>query len=164
MKTILHLAFASLFLLCLPAFAKAQSSNIIDVMKSTHAYERSLKGAAYCPSHYITGMESSSNGLGGGETLCNHPYDFDDYVNTFRAWLNVSTSPGITLHYQLWDFNGVVAASGTIYNFSDTQQYALPPTMPVGQYWLLAWVTTPDCAEYEEWSLGVTYANCGGGK
>ena len=165
MKTILKLAMASMSLLFLPALLKAQSSNMLDVVNAEKKFEKHLKSAADpCNDFVISYMESSSNGLGGGSTLCNHPYDFDDYVNTFRAWLNQPFSVGaITLHYEVWDGFGNIVSQGNIYNFSDTNSYALPATLPVGFYSIIATVTVsgcPDVSEYYE--LPIEYANCGG--
>ncbi len=165
MKTILKLTLTAMSLLCLPMLLKAQSSNIVDVMNAQKEMDRIKAGKADpCNTYYITGMSSSSNGLGGGSTLCNHPYDFDDYVNTFQATLNQPFWVGdITLHYQVWDGFGNIVASGNIYNFSETNAYALPASMAVGYYSIIATVSVSGCPEESEYyELGIEYANCGG--
>ncbi len=90
-------------------------------------------------------MESSSNGLGGGSTLCNHPYDFDDYANTFQATLNLPFNVGdITLHYEVWDGFGNIVSQGNVYNFMETNAVYLPASLPVGFYSVIATVTVSD--------------------
>lgn len=86
---------------------------------------------------YIVGqIEFNSNGLGGGSTLCIHDYDWDDYVNTFTAGINMAPWNGepLSFEYMAFNENGEMMLHNTIPNFIPDYTYRLPPSLPAGYY------------------------------
>jgi hypothetical protein len=112
--------------------------------------------------YYLSDVQVSSNGLGGGSVLCNHEYDYDDYVNTFTYELNETPAFPLTLHYYIID-----PVDGNIYNHttsitSQTGTYSLPESLPVGSnYNLEVWVSGGTCNAESQWfEVSMEYANC----
>lgn len=111
--------------------------------------------------YMVSGIETNSNGLGAGANLCNHDYDYDDYVNTFMVTLN-QNPPGWdtwTLHWELWGPDGM-SASGTVTNPNLNNHFVLPASLPVGYYSIIATVTN-SCGQVSEYyEQGCEYVNC----
>ncbi len=117
----------------------------------------------------INEIEFSSNGLGGGETLCIHDHDEDDYANTFTVHLN-SSNPNVplTMEYMIFDMftsQSMLPYPGyiTINNVQDLGTYSLPPSLPAGWYNIEARIIGNTCGDNPtEWFEGaMEYADCG---
>ncbi|WP_443938818.1 hypothetical protein [Pedobacter sp. MW01-1-1] len=119
--------------------------------------------------YYVLNVETNSNGLGGGSDLCNHAYDYDDYVNTFNISLNELTSEsGLVLEYQMWgptEGNYGLALSGLITNYAQnpSRAFRLPAYAEPGYYVLDVRVKSISyCDTPTDWyEVGFYYKNCG---
>lgn len=118
--------------------------------------------------YYVSSIETSSNGLGGGAVLCNHPYDYDDYANTFLVILSrrPPTSYSLVLHYQVLDSNEDVVYQNSINNIAYvylpySNIFPLPTSLEPGLYTLRAWTVDGYCNQMFDWvDQVIEYRDC----
>ncbi|OQP44820.1 hypothetical protein A4H97_10690 [Niastella yeongjuensis] len=113
---------------------------------------------------YMVGpIETSSNGLGAGENLCNHDYDYDDWVNTM--FITVNPAPPAwdtwTLHWEMYGPNGL-AMSWTGTNPNLGLPFIMPASQEPGWYNVDAWITNSCGQTSDYYETGFYYVDCKG--
>lgn len=106
----------------------------------------------------IENVEFSSNGLGGGSILCNHPYDYDDYQNTFTLDLIASSYNNLYVEYRVYKDGDVIMHQTKPFSHN---HFVMPAAMEVGIYGfdIRCFNSLGGTSEWYETSF--EYSNCG---